>query len=148
MRESWIEHIRFTAEPAESSPLRVDDRCLGRKRRSNSSDKVLDRLDTAIKEYLTSLDTDALDDTDHRRLAEILAFATNLEHAGNVVEKSLMPFAAKRIKHGVSFSEASRREIQEMVDRLISNARAAAAIFMTEDPRAARLVFHFSSGLS
>jgi hypothetical protein len=45
-------------------------------------DNVLDRLDTAIKEYLTSLDTDALDDTDHRRLSEILAFTTNLEHAG------------------------------------------------------------------
>src|ERR1700739_2370745 len=44
--------------------------------------KVLDRLDTAIKEYLTALDIHALDDTDHRRLSEILAFTTNLEHAG------------------------------------------------------------------
>ena len=101
-------------------------------------DKVLDRLDTAIKEYLTSLDTDALDDTDHRRLSEILAFATNLEHAGNIVEKSLMTLAARRIKRGVSFSEATRDEIREMVNRLTSNARAAAAVFITEDPRAAR----------
>ena len=101
-------------------------------------DNVLDRLDTAIKEYLTSIDTDALDDTDHRRLSEILAFTTNLEHAGDIVEKSLMPLAAKRIKRGVSFSEISRQEIREMMDRLIGNARAAAAVFMTEDPRAAR----------
>jgi len=101
-------------------------------------DKVLDRLDTAIKEYLTSLDIDALDDADHRRLSEILAFTTNLEHAGNIVEKSLMPLFAKHIKRGVSFSEASRQEIKEMLDRLTSNARAAAAVFMTEDPRAAR----------
>jgi len=101
-------------------------------------DNVLDRLDTAIKEYLTSIDTDALDDTDHRRLLEILAFTTNLEHAGDIVEKSLMALAAKRIKRGVSFSEISRQEIREMMDRLIGNARAAAAVFMTEDPRAAR----------
>jgi len=101
-------------------------------------DHALDRLDTAIKEYLTSLDTDALDDIDHRRLSEILAFTTNLEHAGDIVEKSLMPLAAKHIKRGVSFSEAGREEIREMVDRLMSNARAAAAVFMTEDPRAAR----------
>ena len=101
-------------------------------------DNVLDRLDTAIKEYLTSLDTDALDDTDHRRLAEILAFTTNLEHAGDIVEKSLMALAAKRIKRGVSFSHAGRDEIREMIERLISNARAAAAVFITEDPRAAR----------
>jgi len=101
-------------------------------------DKVLDRLDTAIKEYLTSLDTDALDDADHRRLSEILAFTINLQHAGSIVERSLMPIAAKRIKRGVSFSEATQQEIHEMLDRLIGNARAAAAVFMTEDPRAAR----------
>jgi len=101
-------------------------------------DKVLDRLDTAIKEYLTSLDTDALDEADHRRLSEILAFTINLQHAGSIVERSLMPIAAKRIKRGVSFSEATQQEIHEMLDRLIGNARAAAAVFMTEDPRAAR----------
>jgi phosphate:Na+ symporter len=101
-------------------------------------DKVLDRLDTAIKEYLTSLDTDALDSAEHRRLSEILAFTTNLEHAGDIVEKSLMPLASKRIKRGFGFSEASRQEIQEMIDRLTSNVRTAAAVFMTEDPRAAR----------
>jgi phosphate:Na+ symporter len=49
-----------------------------------------------------------------------------------------MPLAAKRIKRGVSFSQAGRDEIREMIERLISNARAAAAVFMTEDPRAAR----------
>ena len=59
-------------------------------------DTVLDRLDTANKEYLTSIDSDALDDIDHRRLSEILASTTNLEHAGDIVEKSLMPLAAKR----------------------------------------------------
>jgi phosphate:Na+ symporter len=37
-----------------------------------------------------------------RRLSEILAFTTNLDHAGDIVE-SLMPLAAKRIKRGVSF---------------------------------------------
>jgi phosphate:Na+ symporter len=100
--------------------------------------KVLDRLDTAVKEYLTSLDSDALDEIDHRRLSEIFAFTTNLEHAGDIIEKSLMALAARRIKRGVSFAEASREEIREMVDRLISNARAAAAVFMTEDARAAR----------
>jgi phosphate:Na+ symporter len=101
-------------------------------------DDVLDRLDTAIKEYLTSLDIDALDDVDHRRLSEIMAFTTNIEHAGDIVEKSLMPLAAKRIKRGIGFSEAGRDDIREMLERLTSNARAAAAVFMTEDPRTAR----------
>jgi phosphate:Na+ symporter len=105
-------------------------------------DDVLDRLDRAIKEYLTSLDTDALDDADHRRMLEIIAFTTNIEHAGDIVERSLMPLAAKRIKQGIAFSETSRREIRGMIERLIANARAAAAVFMTEDPRSARQLIH------
>ena len=101
-------------------------------------DDVLDRLDRAIKEYLRSLDIDTLDAADHRRLSEILAFSTNIEHAGDIVEKSLMPLAAKRIKQGIAFSEASRDEMRAMIERLMANARSAAAVFMTEDPRAAR----------
>ena len=101
-------------------------------------DDVLDRLDRAIKEYLTSLDTDALDEVDHRRMSEIVAFCTSIEHAGDIVERSLMPLAAKRIKQGIAFSEARQHEIRGMIERLIANARAAAAVFMTEDPRSAR----------
>jgi phosphate:Na+ symporter len=101
-------------------------------------DDVLDRLDSAIKEYLTSLDIDALSDADHRRASEIVAFTTNLEHAGDILEKSLMPLAAKRIKFGFTFSGESRAEIRELTERLTSNTRAAAVVFMTEDPRAAR----------
>jgi phosphate:Na+ symporter len=49
-----------------------------------------------------------------------------------------MPLAAKRIKRGLAFSEESRDDVRQMIGRLISNARAAAAVFMTEDARAAR----------
>jgi len=101
-------------------------------------DDVLDRLDRAIKEYITSLDTDALSDPEHRRLSEIVAFTTNIEHAGDILEKSLMPLAAKRIKRGLASSDANREEIRQMIERLIGNTRAAAAVFMTEDPGAAR----------
>lgn len=101
-------------------------------------DDVLDRLDRAVKEYLASLDIDALNEADHSRMAEILAFSTNLEHAGDILEKSLMPLAAKRIRQGIAFSVGSRAEIRLMIERLIANARAAAAVFMTEDPRSAR----------
>ena len=72
-------------------------------------DDVLDRLDREIKEYLTSLDIDALADAEHRRLSEIIAFTTNIEHAGDIVEKSLMPLAAKHIKRGIAFSKAEPR---------------------------------------
>ena len=70
-------------------------------------DDVLDRLDRAIKEYLTSLDIDALDDAEHRRLSEIVAFTTNIEHAGDILEKSLMPLGGKA--HQARASPSRRR---------------------------------------
>ena len=101
-------------------------------------DNVLDRLNGAIKAYLTALDPDFLDDNDNRRLAEILAFITNLEHAGDIVENGLMAIAAKRLKRGLAFSVEGQAEIRGMLERLAGNVQAAAAVFMTDDARAAR----------
>ena len=103
-------------------------------------DDVLDKLNTAIKEYLTSLDPEAMSDADHRRVTEILAFATNLEQAGDIVDKNLLGIAAKTLKRGLAFSREGKAELLTMVDRLTANLRAAAALFMTEDERAARLL--------
>ena len=101
-------------------------------------DDVLDRLNRAIKVYLTSLDPDALDDDDNRRLGEILAFITNLEHAGDIIERSLMSIATKRLKRGLAFSTEGQAEIRNMLERLAGNVQTAAAVFMTADARAAR----------
>jgi phosphate:Na+ symporter len=101
-------------------------------------DDVLDHLNRAIKVYLTGLDPDVLDEDDNRRLAEILAFITNLEHAGDIVEKGLMAIAAKRLKRGLAFSVEGQAEIRVMLERLAGNVHTAAAVFMTDDVRAAR----------
>jgi phosphate:Na+ symporter len=53
-------------------------------------DDGLDRLNYAIKTYLTGLDAGATSGTDQRRIEEILAFTINLEHAGDVVDKNLL----------------------------------------------------------
>ena len=101
-------------------------------------DDVLDNLNRAIKVYLTALDPDLLDDSDSRRLGEILGFITNLEHAGDIVERSLMAIADKRLKRRLAFSAEGQAEIRGMLERLAGNVHAAAAVFMTDDARAAR----------
>ena len=103
-------------------------------------DDVLDHLNTAIKGYLTSLDPDALSEADHRRLGEILHFAMNMEQAGDVVEGNLLPHAAKRLKRGLEFSKEGEAELLSMMDRLATNLRTAASLFMTDDRRAARML--------
>jgi phosphate:Na+ symporter len=101
-------------------------------------DDILDRLNAAIKAYLTSLDIGAMTEADHRRANEVLAFATNMEHAGDVVARGLLGLAGRRVKRGLSFSHDGEVELVRMLDRLVVNLRAATAVFMTEDERAAR----------
>ena len=103
-------------------------------------DDILDKLNAAIKAYLTSLDPEALSDADHRRIGEILVFSTNMEQAGDVVDKGLLGLMAKKVKRGLVLSRDDRNQIVEMVDRLIANARAAASLFITGDAGAARLL--------
>lgn len=103
-------------------------------------DDVLDKLNTAIKTYVTSLDPEGLGEADHARLREILTFATNMEHAGDTVDKNLLGIANKMVKRGVTFPKSGQDEVLEMIDRLIANVRTAASLFMTGDGRAARLL--------
>ena len=103
-------------------------------------DDVLDKLTTAIRAYVTSIDPDALSEGDHRRVREVLAFATNMEHAGDLVENNLLGIATKKLKRGVNFSREGQAEILTMIDRLLANLRIAASLFMSADERAARLL--------
>ncbi len=103
-------------------------------------DDVLDSLNAAIKTYLTSLDITTMTEADRRRAAEVMAFATNMEQAGDVIERNLLAQVAKLMKRGLSFSPEGRAELVGMMERLTANLRAAAIVFMSDDPRAARLL--------
>jgi phosphate:Na+ symporter len=103
-------------------------------------DDVLDRLNRAIRDYLSALEPEALSEADHRRLNEILVFTTNLEGAGDVIARDVMGHLAKRLKRGLPMPAGERAEARRLLERLAATARAAAAVFMTEDARAARLL--------
>jgi phosphate:Na+ symporter len=119
--------------------MQGDRRLIGETKRL---DDVIDHLNTAIRSYLTSLDSDQLGEADHRRLEQILTFAMNMEQAGDAVERNLLPHASKRVKRGLTFSTETQAELSSMMDRLIVNLHTAASLFMTEDPRAARILAH------
>lgn len=99
---------------------------------------VLEKLNAGIRGFLTTLDPDAMAESDHKRAAEILAFAINLEHAGDVVDKNLLSLAVRRIKRGLAFSGPERDALLAAVDRVVVNLRAGASVFLTRDVRAAR----------
>jgi phosphate:Na+ symporter len=100
-------------------------------------DDVLDSLNTAIKKYLTSIDADSLSENDQRRLNQILVFAMNIEQAGDVIDRNLLPHVSKRLKRGLIKGDADS-ELALLMDRLVGNLRTAASLFMTDDTRVAR----------
>ena len=103
-------------------------------------DDILDKLNSAIKTYVTTLDPEALGEADHRRLREILTFTPEMEHAGDIVDNNLLGIANKMVKRGVTFSKSGQAELLAMIDRLIVNVRTAASLFMTGDERGARML--------
>jgi phosphate:Na+ symporter len=64
----------------------------------------------------------------------------NMEHAGDVLDQNLLPHLAKRLRRGLNFSKDGQMELERLFNRLISNLQTAAALFMTQDERAARML--------
>jgi phosphate:Na+ symporter len=117
--------------------LRADDR--KRLAEIGRMDDTLDRLHKAIKLYVTEVSREeALDESDARRCADILAFTINLEHVGDVLDKSLREIAAKKIKHRLSFSAEGFAEIEAMHQRVLDALQLAVSVFMTGSDRDAR----------
>ena len=101
-------------------------------------DNVVDRLNEAIKLYITKLTRDALDEREGRRAMEIVSFTINLEHIGDIVDKNLCELATKKIKRGYQFSPEGAAELSAFHKRVCESLQAAFGIFMTGDVEAAR----------
>ncbi|MBL8808403.1 MAG: Na/Pi cotransporter family protein [Rhodospirillales bacterium] len=101
-------------------------------------DDVVDRLCEDVKHYLLRISPEAMGEKDQRRAMEILQFATNLEHAGDIVDKNLIELAIKKMKNRLRFSEEGMAEIEALHVALLDTLRLALAVFMQGDARMAR----------
>ncbi|ACB94108.1 Na/Pi cotransporter family protein [Beijerinckia indica] len=103
---------------------------------------VVDALNTAIHNYLTDLDAESLSEEDDQRLFSILTFTTNLEHAGDTLDRDVMALAVKKLKRGIVLSSQGTADLQALFERLSTNLRLATTVFMTHDLREARTLAH------
>ena len=102
-------------------------------------DDTVDRLHNAVKLHLTAISReDGLSEADAKRCSDILAFTINLEHIGDILDKSLREIAAKKIKQRLRFSEEGLQEIAQMHQRLLDNLHLATSVFMLGDNQSAR----------
>jgi phosphate:Na+ symporter len=111
---------------------------IGRVDKISRTDDVVDRLYSAIRRYLSSINHDSLSETEARRLSDILAFAINLEHVGDIIDKNLMELAAKRIKNHLRLPKDSLADIDNMHAKLLEHLQLAASVLMFQDIGSAR----------
>jgi phosphate:Na+ symporter len=101
-------------------------------------DDGVDGLDEAIKLYVTKLTRGSLDEREGHRAMEIIAFAINLEHIGDIIDKNLSELATKKIKHRFQFSSEGASELSAFHKRIMDSLRIAFGIFMSGNVDEAR----------
>jgi phosphate:Na+ symporter len=71
---------------------------------------------------------------------EIIAFAINLEHIGDIIDKNLMELAGKKIRQKYEFSKDGAAELAAFHKRIIDNLKLAFSVFLNADVRIARML--------
>ncbi|MGB6394745.1 MAG: Na/Pi cotransporter family protein [Bradyrhizobium sp.] len=101
-------------------------------------DNSVDSLDEAIKLYVTKLTRGSLDEREGKRAMEIISFAINLEHMGDIIDKNLSELAIKKIKRRFQFSPEGAEELSAFHKRTTDSLRIAFGVFMSGDVNEAR----------
>jgi phosphate:Na+ symporter len=101
-------------------------------------DDDVDSLNQAIKLYLTKLDQTELDEEEAARSSQIMSFAINLEHIGDIIEAGPSDVAAKIAKRQLRFSADGLAEIVALFEKTILNMQLSQTVFITGDVEVAR----------
>lgn len=101
-------------------------------------DEVLDDLHEEIKLYLTRIRAEEMDEAESRRYTDIMSFVINLEHAGDLIDKSMMDLARKKIQKNLHFSDEGFADIRKLHSVVRKNAAMAMKLLLVDDKAIAR----------
>ncbi|WLD98982.1 Na/Pi cotransporter family protein [Agrobacterium leguminum] len=98
----------------------------------------VDRIQHDIKVYVSKVGQDGLSGKDQRRAMDIVEYAINLEHIGDIIEKGIRPEIAKKIDLGLRFSDDGKSELERLFTVTLDNIRMAQSVFATRNAALAR----------
>lgn len=111
--------------------FKTDDRDLLYK--IEQRDDEVDLLDREIKFYLTKIAQSTLTPSESKKEFELIAFTSNMENIGDIIDKNLMELAKKKITSGVSFSEEGLKEILEFHQKVMENFDISISAFASRN---------------
>lgn len=100
-------------------------------------DNDVDHLYEDVKLYVSKVMRQEMDESESLRAGEILTFATNLEHIGDIVD-NLMEMAQKKHKKRIQFSDSGLQDLTELHEQVTENLKLALSIFVSGDLKLAR----------
>jgi phosphate:Na+ symporter len=101
-------------------------------------DDQVDRLQEAIKLYLARINVDGMNEATSKQSHAILDYAINLEHVGDIIEKSLSQLTLKKINRQLQYSPEGLAEIEDLFADTIDNLQLAQHVFLTREADMAR----------
>jgi len=101
-------------------------------------DEVVDKLYKLLKSYLVRITQETMNDGEGKRHFQILTFATNIEHVGDIIDRNLLSLAEKRVRAKVDFSIDGKKELDNLFQLVIDSVRLAQTVFISGDARLAR----------
>lgn len=116
--------------------LKTNDRTL--RDETVEMDDNVDTLEEAITPYLANVTQEELTQEQSKRQVILLYTVDNLEHIGDVVSKSLMVFAQRKIDASFHFSAEGFQQIKEYHGEVLKTLKMAINALATFDRPLAR----------
>lgn len=101
-------------------------------------DEEVNRAHTEIKLYVAEINRGRLSEQEARRGIELTDFAINLEHAGDIIAKAMLPLVAEVAAQQLRFSPEGWTEISILHARVLSNVQLALNVLVSGDLASAR----------
>jgi phosphate:Na+ symporter len=103
-------------------------------------DEGVNTASTDIRRYVASLKRENMSKAEYRRSRELTEYSINLESAGDIIAKTLMPLAKEKARQQLKFSKDGWNELVSIHERVIANMNLAFNALVYEDIEYARLL--------
>ena len=104
-------------------------------------DYEVDFLRDRIMQFLTHIVREEIWHDDAHRVHLLTMVTTDLEHIGDIVSKSILPFAEKIDRNPTHFSEEGRNELFTFFETTIALLKETLAGFIMNDPKLLRKTY-------
>jgi len=98
-----------------------------------SKDNIVDKNREELTAYISKLLGKELSDRESKKCVTILEIGNEIEHIGDLISKSLMNYAEKKIKQSYFFSKEGFKEIKKYHETIFSNITEVQAALSTMD---------------